>query len=538
MSRKRPARPKMLMRDLFVRRYMLHHIDEMGKQMLTPSGLTRCERLLRKCAAGGKELDLRTGIAAEDTVICGKEWRRHRVIRASVLSACLRDSAGTAGSGSHALRLTGARIVGHLDLAGADIDKVLRLKSCYIDEAPDFTDSRTRSIHLTQCRLPGLDGERLRVEGQLDLNGAVIEGRLRLVNAHISGELAMNGTKLINPTGWTLFAGGLTVDGAVFGRHGLESRGSFRLTGAKLNGGLFLDDATIFTDQPVALAGDNLSVAGRMVCDRLIADGSIRLPGARVDGQMTWDGSEIRARDIALDLRRVSARELVLTTAQPIQGTVDLGHAQVAVFTDDPASWPDDLRLDGFSYESLIAVTERRQFFKETSRYVSDTADSRTTVLPARDRLAWLQHNMVGYRPQPYEQLAAFYRRMGHDDQARIVLLAKQRQRRSTQSEAGKAWSYLLDWSVGYGYRPWLATVWLVALVATGTLIFHRWPPQPLSPGRSPEFSSLAYTVNILLPFGQFVQSDSWAPVVGRALVCVRFGWGRMAIGSSGDRGK
>jgi hypothetical protein len=57
------------------------------------------------------------------------ESEAHRVIRASVLSACLRDSAGTTGNGSHALRLTGARIAGHLDLAGADIDKVLRLKS-------------------------------------------------------------------------------------------------------------------------------------------------------------------------------------------------------------------------------------------------------------------------------------------------------------------------------------------------------------------------------------------------------------------------
>src|ERR1035438_2920608 len=102
---------------------------------------------------------------------------------------------------------------------------------------------------------------------------------------------------------------------------------------------------------------------------------------------------------------------------------------------------------------------------------------------------------------------------MGHDDQARIVLLAKQRHRRSTQNWPGRAWAYLLDWSVGYGYRPWLAAVWLAALVTAGTIIFAHWPPLPTSPGSAQAFSSFAYTINILLPFGQFVQPESWTPV-------------------------
>jgi hypothetical protein len=243
---------------------------------------------------------------------------------------------------------------------------------------------------------------------------------------------------------------------------------------------------------------------------------------------MTWDGARIRAQGIALDLRRVVAQELILTMAHPVDGTVDLGNAQVTVLTDNPAAWPRDLRLDGLRYESLITVQERGRSATETHKYASDMADPQTIISPAKIRLPWLERNTLGYRPQPYEQLAAFYRRMGHDDQARIVLLAKQRRRRSTQKYAGKAWSYLLDWSVGYGYRPWLATLWLVALVATGTIVFHLWPPQPLNPGRAPEFSSLAYTVNILLPFGQFVQSDSWQPVGAErwfAYALVGAGW-------------
>jgi hypothetical protein len=480
--------------------------------MLFPSHLTRSERLLEKYAAVGKALDLRTGISARDDVAHGQVWTRERIIRAQVLSALLLGTRPTSGQGQ-GLRLTGARIIGHLDLAGAEVTRVLRLEHCYMEEMPNLTDSRIRSVHIIDSRLPGLDAERLRVDGQFSLNGTLVEGSLRLINAHVSGELTMNGAKLLNPDGWTLFAGGLTVDGALFGRHGLESRGAIRLGGARLNGGIFLDNATLSADQPDVLVADNLSVSGRMACEGVIADGGIRLPGARINGQLTLHGAKIRAKNTALDFRRLGAQELILTVAEPIDGIVDLGHAQIAVLQDDPATWPKDIRLDGLIYESLIVPAEKEWAAREAQALVSDTAGRPTIMLAAKSRLDWLKRNASGYRPQPYEQLAAFYRRMGHDDQARIVLLAKQRQRRSTQSYGGKAWSYLLDWSVGYGYRPWLAALWLVGLVAAGTIIFHRWPPHPINAGRAPAFSSLAYTINILLPFGQFAQSNSWTPV-------------------------
>jgi hypothetical protein len=64
-------------------------------------------------------------------------------------------------------------------------------------------------------------------------------------------------------------------------------------------------------------------------------------------------------------------------------------------------------------------------------------------------RLAWLARDKVGYRPQPYEQLAGFYRRLGHDEEARKVLLAKQRRRRAGLSNTGKIFGLVLDGLVG-----------------------------------------------------------------------------------------
>ena len=473
--------------------------------------MSQPERLLLRSAASGQLVDLRTGSQGQDDINHGGEWPSKRCIRAEILASCLLDLTQVPKSGIPILRLAGARITGPLDLGGADLSKAISFEQCYFDEPPNFADARTRTIRITQSYLPGFNALSAKIDGQLDLNKTIVKGRLRLVMAHITGELTLNGSTLINSDDWTLFAGGLTVDGGFFGRHGFESQGPMRLVGAQLNGGVFLDGARLNGVRGDALIADNLRVEGRMVCDDLTADGALRLPGARINGQLSWDGAEIQAtEEMGLDLRRLIAEELILTTAKPVLGIVDLGSARVSVLRDDPTTWPADIRLDGFSYDSLAAPSKREERDGIRQRYPSDSASTSADTLPASSRLAWLSRNRVGYRPQPFEQLAAFYRRIGHDDQARKVLLVKQRRRRSTQNLGGKLWGYLLDWSVGYGYRPWLAAIWLISLIAIGSITFAWRPPPPVDPATPPPFNSLVYTINLLLPAGQFVQPDQW----------------------------
>jgi hypothetical protein len=130
----------------------------------------------------------------------------------------------------------------------------------------------------------------------------------------------------------------------------------------------------------------------------------------------------------------------------------------------------------------------------------------------APERLAWLNRDLNAYRPQPYEQLAGFYRRIGHDDDARRVLLAKQRTRSSALRPYARAWGYLLDWTVGYGYRPWLAGFWLLVLPCLGTTIFAADHPQPVSSGHGPHFNPLIYTFDLLIPISPFGMRDAFAP--------------------------
>lgn len=82
----------------------------------------------------------------------------------------------------------------------------------------------------------------------------------------------------------------------------------------------------------------------------------------------------------------------------------------------------------------------------------------RPALAPAQDRLeSWLPRR--AYLPQPYEQLAGVYRQDGNERAARAVSVGKQRVMRARHRQwwiqwPSQAWSALLRWTIGYGYRP------------------------------------------------------------------------------------
>ncbi len=128
------------------------------------------------------------------------------------------------------------------------------------------------------------------------------------------------------------------------------------------------------------------------------------------------------------------------------------------------------------------------------------------------ERLDWIGREPAGYLPQPYEQLATWFRRIGHDDDARRVLLAKQRHRRATLGPAGRVWGWVLDWTVGYGYRPWGAGLWLLFLLGVGTAIFSHSNPVPTSGASHLHFNAFLYTIDLLIPIDLFGQRTAWEP--------------------------
>jgi hypothetical protein len=70
-------------------------------------------------------------------------------------------------------------------------------------------------------------------------------------------------------------------------------------------------------------------------------------------------------------------------------------------------------------------------------------------------------------------------------------------------------WGLVQDSTVGYGYRPWLAGVWLLGLLVVGTAYFAADPPVTGSTAQG-RFDPFAYTLDVILPIVSLEQNSAW----------------------------
>jgi hypothetical protein len=367
---------------------------------------------------------------------------------------------------------------GSVDLAGAQIGGDLRCTG-------------------GQFSNPGgdaIDAEKLSVVGQMSCEAPFsAAGQVILLLAHIGGQLSFTGGRLANPGGEALCGDGMTVAGDLFCSDGFSAAGEVRLVRARIGGQFNCTRGQFSNSGGDALCADGFSVEGGMFCgDGFSAAGKVRLIDAHVGGQFDCTGGRFSNPDgVALDLERAALSGPLVMQRVVVIGDLALNNAQVSGYYDDRESWPETLRLNGFVYQVIAA---------------------RPTVT-AKERLDWLGRNAGGFAPQIYEQLASVYRRAGRDEDARRVAIAKQRARRAQLGLSGKAWSSLLRWTIGYGYRTWQAGLWLLGLWVTGSLIFGLVIPDQLTAAKiadQPPFQPILYTLDVLLPVVDLHQRDAW----------------------------
>jgi hypothetical protein len=454
--------------------------------------LTPAERRVWRAFSRGEVVDFRR--AADEEPEHGGGWGPERTVRAEVLRRLLLNGVPEDGEIA-ALRLVGARVSGLLNLQYGTVDHAVRLMACHFDRPPILYGAEVRQLNLSGSYLPALDAATIRIGGVLRITGCRVPGPVRLGGAKISGAFFLDRAHLGDADRGQdekqepiLQLNHATVDDDVWGP-GLVVRGQVRLTGAKIAGALNLDGAELTDSAGMALDAGSLSVGTGLNAAGLTTRGMVRLTGAKITGQLTLEGSRLsNPGGIALGASRCEAEELALWHAEQISGEVYLRFARFGVIHADPRTWPDSVRLTGLSYDAL----EPR--------------------LPAADRLGLLERDAAGFVPHAYEQLAATYRRVGDDADARSVLLAKQRRHRTTLPWYAKVWGHLQDAIVGYGYRPARAMGWLLALLAIGTTAYGLKHPSPVKAGEAPDFNALFYTLDLLLPIIDFGQAKSFNP--------------------------
>ncbi|WP_406864608.1 oxidoreductase [Streptomyces sp. HUAS MG47] len=455
--------------------------------MLTYDQLTPPERRLWDAFPEGRLVDLRAGDPGTDDPVGDAEWPESRSVRAAVVAALLLGANAAPSGAVPALRLAGARITGRLDLSGAELAHALSLEGCRLDETVSLAGATARTVRIKWSRLPGVDAHLARIEGSFGLRGSVLRGDgLVLSNATVAGEVNLADATISGRRTWAVLAGGLSAGGAVFAER-LTTVGGVRMPGASLPRGLFLTGAVLRNPGGDALSAGQLSASTVDCSAGFTATGTVRFRNARIEDLLSFEDATLRGELVGTALQ---AGDLDLRTAEPPGGTVDLRSARVTSYRDREDSWPAQVLLEGFVYDALR----------------SGETFSRIEL---RRRLAWVARH-PGYAPQPYEQLAAWYRQMGHETYARRVILEKHRRHRRTLHFTGRLWGRMLDVTVGYGFRPWLAGLWLAALSLCGTLVFRAHTPTPVKPGEGSPFQPFVYTLDLLVPFGGLGQRTAW----------------------------
>ena len=346
------------------------------------------------------------------------------------------------------------------------------------------------------------------------LTGAFIEGRLDISHAATNGATKLAHCRFSD----------------AFDAHQSEFR-NLDLTGSKMH----------------ALELQGSLVHGDLLLKDIHVTALTSLSGATIEGQLDCAGATFDAegRD-AFDAQDMKVSQGFFWRGVTISdGCVDLTMARVGALSDEVDCWPprNQLFLDGFVYDRIAGATTdpkaRIEWLKKGTSY-NDT-----------------------FHPQPYTQLAKVLQDLGHDADARQILVRREHKLREHERSIASpilrpllfARDWLLQRVVGYGYLPFRSIGVLVGLIVlTWIPAYFAWDEGSMAPNAAPiivspewkafagdpnipnpalcwskavpgkdweSFHSFAYAADVVIPIINFGQTDAWAPSTERG----QWGW-------------
>ena len=368
----------------------------------------------------------------------------------------------------------------------------------------------SRFVHPSGLALAGA-----RISGNLDFSYATVDKPLTLIRCYVPDGINLLSAHLQDITvrrsrTGPVFAVTANIHGDASFMNG--DFGPISFMRARIDGTLDLTGARILDPGDDAVNLIEANVAGDVVLqDGFVTDGIVYLPLAKIGHDLSIHGAEFRG-DGKLDAERAT-----------IDGTfywVDVKHTPTTVLNledvhagaiwDDEASWPapGNLILNGFVYGNILSLP---------------------TDGPSR--LRWLALQPPKYHPQPFRQLATVLSEMGRDDGATQVRMAKEiaQRRFGHESLPQQAWSLMLQYTIGFGYKPLRALWWIAGFVGLGTILFgwgyrmriitpteegpyREFVASGEAPPHYPVFNPIVYSLENFLPVVELHQDKYWRP--------------------------
>ncbi|MHB1733995.1 MAG: hypothetical protein ACYCU8_11225 [Ferrimicrobium acidiphilum] len=531
------------------------------------------------------------------------------------------------------LHIRRARITGELDFNDGQIRVPINLEACEFEKAPNFERASLWSLSLSGSSMPALNLYEIQVKHDVDLSGAKVTGKVRLVRATIGGNLNCERASFKNDKGTALSMDGAKIGGDLLMNHLNESteapapgegEGEVRLVRATIGGDLNCEQATFKNDKGkgTALSMDGAKIGGSVSLKNVKATGSILLPGATIGGDLncaratfkndkgTGTALSMDGAKIGGDLLMNHLNHLNRSTEATATGEVRLVRATIggdlnceqATFKNDKGT---ALSMDGaaivgtvvlplLALEDVSALEDAETLgtfdlrgmecaqlkfitddtgsstqelstrvlllgakFSEVEVVSDETAGKRASSHSVRHRITGSYHlNSPGGKvirrlllaqqsdsapsegrdtggrgeiyPTIYDYTARVLRDTGKEQLADQILIEKYRQLRRQRPWYLRLSGLLSDLTIGYGYRPSLILIWVLAVYVLSVVVLSlalshngivatplsssRYVPSPLVHSDSyPVFSPWNYAFgSLLIPFVHLPGVDAW----------------------------
>jgi hypothetical protein len=199
----------------------------------------------------------------------------------------------------------GPRIEGNLSpcnaiMRGKYEDDTLSPPGTYIGEQFDLPNNEIINTTGTALRAEDLSANAGPYLRNAITRRAGEDGTVRLLGAHIGGQLDLTRSKIVNNAGPVFTVDGLRTDDNLYLRNatirGAGELGAVRLPGAHIGGRLHLDGLSVTNDTGTALHADSLHTAYDLFLRGATVRGSakngaLRLDGAHIGGQADLTGT-------------------------------------------------------------------------------------------------------------------------------------------------------------------------------------------------------------------------------------------------------
>lgn len=334
------------------------------------------------------------------------------------------------------LRVRNARIEGQLDLCDVVAKRPLVLLDCTAD-APILLDrAQLSALDLSGLTAPAVIAPWMRIEHYVYLVRARLDGgtehhALDLAETTVGGHVNLRGAQLLSQSRNALHAAKLRTGSDLYLR-GVKTSATVVLDGARIGGNLNCKGADL-TALHSALHGMNMQVEGSVLLEKEFRATSerymaVRIRGSRIGGQLVLRGGAAKGPTAALDVKHVKVGQELFLPADFADGRVE---------------------LDGLTY----------------------AGSPRDSTLD--EWLDLLANKTPQYATQPYAQLAAAHQAAGHERDVRRIRVAQQRDllRRGRLTRWSRAWHRVTGATVGYGYRPATALLWLLGTLAVSAAV-------------------------------------------------------------------